>query len=117
MRKSSISQEEYDAITKSSCGCKFEGVIERYWKYHHGRYYPTISLRVNNGGQINSFQHLELLIGKHACAGLPAGTKVTIDIPPGVTPPCNFFNDKPMEFQAESEPLWINDNACPGDQC
>ncbi len=107
MRQDSMSNQEYDKLIKDSKGFSVQGSIVEY-KDENGR--NKRALRVPNG-MLSGFADLKLWIGGHKCSSLPVGTRITIDIPPGVTTPYNYFVEHPMEFQVESDDdvEWIND--------
>ena len=107
MRSQPMSNQEYDGFTKSSKGFLVQGSIAEYRRLDG---FKSIALRVP-GGIIFGFHDFKLWVGGCSCGNLPVGTRVTIDIPPGVTPPFNRFVEYPMKFQYESDDgvEWIDD--------
>ena len=107
MRSQPMSNQEYDQLTKDSKGFSVQGSVAEF-KDKNG--FRQKALRVANG-MLFCFSHLRLCAGDHYYSCLPVGTRVTIDICPGITPPFNRFAEHPIKFQVESDDgvEWIDD--------
>lgn len=100
MRSYPMSNQEYDALRISSPSCRFEGVVRTGVDSILG--IKTIVLKTKDG-MISYFDRLELNIDGNHYSSLPVGTKVTIEIPEGITPPFNYYFDKAMKFVVEPD--------------
>lgn len=115
--KNPMSQEQYDAIKASSPGYRFEGTIETYWSpmycspthYHEKKK----ALKLNDGRFFASFDP-KLPVGENSCCGLPEGTKIVIDIPPGSMSPFNYFVNEAMKIEpCDAKILWCKEHPEP----
>ena len=100
MRSHPMSNQEYDALKAVSPGYRFEGIIQKGTNSITGAKETVLKTK---DGMISAFNKLLLSVGGNGCAQLPVGTKVTIDIPAGVTSPFNYFADEIMKFQVQPD--------------
>lgn len=107
MRSYPMSNQEYDALQKSSPSYRFEGVVRTGVDSTLGIKRTVLKTK---DGIISDFDRLELSIDGNHYSSLPVGTKVTIEIPEGITPPFNYYFDKAMKFVVEPDGCIEYDN-------
>ena len=113
-RNNPMTQDEYDAVKAASPAQSFSGTIEAYWcpGFHAPTHYHERrkALRLDGGGMLEF--DLKLRVGDASCAPLQEGTKVSIEVPVGTTPPLNCFCEHPMSFRAlpDDDVLWCREH-------
>ena len=114
MRENTVTDEEYEEIKKNSPGRIIEGTIEEYWQpmYCSPTHYSIVKRALKTKEGWCPFD-VSLPVGPASGAHLPVGTKIKIEISPGITPPFNRFCEESIKFVLYKDKgvLWLKEHS------